>query len=789
MSEAVPGKAVPSRAGFVRHGRTFQLRIEDPDDLHLVLALDEALWVATGAPLDQLQADPVLVRYLDHNQSGRVLTGELKAAIRWTLDVLTSLEGLGAGSDTVVLAHVNADHRDGARIHRSAGRMLESLGAADRTRISLQQIREVKARVSAQPVSEAGVVVPAAARDPEVSRFIAAIVEVTGGVQHPGGDQGIDEKTLETFLQEGRTYLEWRARAEQPGTRDEIMPMGDRTPAAYQALLAVRDKVEQYFALCDALTAVPGLETQVREAQDLLQAVDLSDLESLQDLLARAPLAVPTSTRTLELHAVTNPRFQEPVTAFFEQVVGPVLETSAARLPAEGWRRILKLFSPHQAWVEARPADRVARLGMDRLTRFLEPDLEKAVRALIAESRETALALEDIRLAEKLALFQANLMAIANNFVSFPSLYDPERRALFEQGTLVMDGRRFNLAVKVGDLKAHARMARTSEIFVLYVEVRPGTPEAFKLAIPVTAGGKGNLCRGKRGVFQHVDGREYDAVVVDLIENPVSILEAMAAPFRKIGALITGKIESMTTEATKELEKETQEVVSEVEQTATRAVSSGATGKEAGASGLREGGGQGSAAGVAGMAAGWGVAIAALGSSLAYVTKTLSSLSFLTIVGGIAGAVLAVILPASLVTAIRLRRRDLSAILEGSGWAINARMRLTWSQSRAFTRTSGPGAVRLLVWRIAVWVVVVGAIAALGLLARHSMDTPQVPPSPVPSPVLQGAGGDGLGLLTPAREGDRAGPRTLVRKRAVVRGASSRALVSSGARSASRGKG
>jgi len=71
------------------------------------------------------------------------------------------------------------------------------------------------------------------------------------------------------------------------------------------------------------------------------------------------------------------------------------------------------------------------------------------------------------------------------------------------------------------------------------------------------------------------------------------------------------------------------------------------------------------------------------------------------------------------VALIKLRRRDLSAILEGSGWAINARMRLTRRQSRFFTqRPSYPlgakGTPRRR-WWILVLVVLAVVLAVLAL--------------------------------------------------------------------------
>ena len=70
---------------------------------------------------------------------------------------------------------------------------------------------------------------------------------------------------------------------------------------------------------------------------------------------------------------------------------------------------------------------------------------------------------------------------------------------------------------------------------------------------------------------------------------------------------------------------------------------------------------------------GGGVALAALGSAFAYIAKSLSDVkSILIILAVIAVAILAVIVPTSIVAMVKLRRRDLSAILAGSGWAIPA---------------------------------------------------------------------------------------------------------------------
>ena len=121
-----------------------------------------------------------------------------------------------------------------------------------------------------------------------------------------------------------------------------------------------------------------------------------------------------------------------------------------------------------------------------------------------------------------------------------------------------------------------------------------------------------------------------------------------------------------------------------------------------------------------GLLMGGGVAVAALGTALAYITKTLAALDYSTIIIGVVVAVLAVMLPISIVAVLKLRRRDLSAILEGSGWAINARMRLTRKQCRFFTeRPRYPReakGIRRRRWILILVAVVVAAIIALAVI-------------------------------------------------------------------------
>ena len=357
-------------------------------------------------------------------------------------------------------------------------------------------------------------------------------------------------------------------------------------------------------------------------------------------------------------------------------------------------------FAAHEDWVESKTGAVVEPLGEDKLRDYVDGHHAKKVGALIEKVREAAVVLEDIRLVEKLILFQANLITFANNYVSFPDLYEQGRRALFDYGDLIMDGRRFNLAVRLTDRAEHARIAKTSNICVLYVEITGPDVTPYEVAIAVTSGGQGNLCVGKRGVFHDVNGLELDARIVQVIENPISLSEAIVAPFRRLGAAAAGKIESIATAAEKKLDK-----------TGSDTVHLPGVGGSPPPSQVAS---QSKAGGMGPMLAGGGIAVAALGSSFAFITKTLSGLSIFKIFVGVGAALLAVIVPMLIIAFGKLRRRDISAILEGSGWAINARMRLTRGQARYFTeRPPFPAGARgIRRTRTVAWVT--GAVLAAG---------------------------------------------------------------------------
>ena len=95
--------------------------------------------------------------------------------------------------------------------------------------------------------------------------------------------------------------------------------------------------------------------------------------------------------------------------------------------------------------------------------------------------------------------------------------------------------------------------------------------------------------------------------------------------------------------------------------------------------------GVGGMAGMGGMVASGGIAVAALGSSFAFIGKTLSEMSLRALLATFGALAAAILLPVLISALSKLSSRDLSPLLEASGMAMNRRIRLTRAQARAFT--------------------------------------------------------------------------------------------------------
>jgi len=659
-------------------GKTYQLRIETAQDLADALALDESLWVATSAPVAAFSCEPRFLTLVDTDANGRIYTNELKAAIQWLLDRLADHSHVAEGTDRLPLAAIASDTPGGDALLRSARYVLDSLGKRDTGNISLADVREFAANVRSRPLNGDGVIVPAAAANAELMSFIQDIVKCLGGTEDASGQRGISEDDLNRFIAAVRDFLEWKSRAEIPPGQSagHIMTLGEETPEAYRLYQEHADKVDMFFALGNLGRFWP-------DASDVTGppapgSVPVSSLGDLRESLKEAPLALPTPDCTLPLSEdQINPYYRRWISSLKEKVLRTALGSVPPQLSEADWNRAKSVLAPYAAYLADKKGAEIEVLTVEKARNYLDSRLEGQLRELIQRDKDVATVLEGIQELERLLLYHQNLLRLANNFVSFPELYAVDRDALFEMGSTIIDGRWFNFAVRVDDPSRHSATAELSNIFTFYLEITGAAPnENYYVAVPATAGTKGNLSVGKRGVFFDTTGKEFDARIVNIIENPISMLEAMGAPFVRVWRLVVGKIESLAGKAQKRLEQGVEKTVAVAQQAAASPPVQQPA--QPAATGL---------AGPAALMASIGLTIAALSSAFAYIVTKFSEIGPWRAAYGVLGAALIVFIPVAVVAAMKFRRQDLSALLEGCGWAINARMRLTRSQRKHFTRS------------------------------------------------------------------------------------------------------
>jgi hypothetical protein len=673
-----PPASTPSPR-FRRQGRAWQLRLDSLADLRHALDLDEALWVANSAPAQTLVADPTFLNCLDPCGEGRVRGDAVRDAIRWLLAHLQT-EPLGRpDATTLCLDALRPEGPDADRLLTAARKTALRFGEVAAKSVSLDQVRQIIGQAGQGGFDKPGQARPDAAASSEVRELIQDALAGLPPDDTQPSPEGITGEQLEQFLSDARAYLGWLDQAPSAAAQapTSLMPLGAATTTAFGCFSALQAKVDQFFALCDALRFSRARLAPTPPVTEAEAAFDWSDPGALRSRLEQAPMAWPSPDGKLDFTAPINPRWGAAAEELRHWALEPLLGAPITCLDAGQWRRVKQLFAPHAEWRAREPATPVSRVPPHRLRRYLDqPDLAGQVRVLIANSRETAFDLDNLRLLERLILFQAHLLRLGNSFINCSDLYGADRRALFEMGTLIMDGRRFTFSMKVVDRSRHARFSNASNMFVLYAEITGDQgARLYEVAVPVTAGTKGTLQVDKWGTFIDREGQARNARIVQIVENPISLREAIAAPFKRLGRSLMTRFGEKSAEEEKKLEGLTGQAF------ANGAALPSPTGRPPAPSGL---------AGAGGMLAGGGIALAALGSSLAFITKTLTTLRWPSILAGLVGAAAAVIVPVTLVAMVKLAGRDLSCMLEGSGWGINARMALTPSLAGTFTRRPVP---------------------------------------------------------------------------------------------------
>jgi hypothetical protein len=646
--------------------------INTAQELFESVTVDPALWIATSAPVSCFDADEKFLNHLDVKQQKRILFDNVISEVEWLKKLYIDYSAINISSDLFDINSINQDSSDGQKIAQIYQSIIAKVGG---NYVSLAVARDTLKEITENSVSETGVVIPTVAVSSDIKSYIELAIKVTKGVPHPSGGMGINADALDKFNNILSKYLDWKQKyiaAEKNSNADSFLPYGTDTETLYLKFKSYQNKIEQYFAQCKALSFSQQLSNKVEFLNDINFAeFNWQDATKLNTFLQEAPLANPNDKVELKYdnQLIMNPAFYNGLQSFLNTISDKSELGLNGKLNETTWCEIKEIFSEFENWYANNPSVVLNDVDLTKIQVFISTEYSQAVEHLIAQSIKTKEKLVSINLLEKAILYQKNIIPFVRNFIGFVDLYTPGKDALFEKGTLIMDGHKFNFAIDVPNVAEHKSIANNSYIYLLYVDVIKPDKNKISVAIPVTRGVKGSLVKGKRGVFIDTKGNKMDAVVTDIIANPISLKEALLEPFIKVKQLLSKKIDDDATQQELNLTKSTTDVVSGKDPQAKTSASKPLGGMNTGA-----------------ILMGGGVAIAALGSSITYIIDTISDASLKNILIIVGVIIFAFVCPIIISAILKLRKRDMTPILEGSGWAINVRMRLTRKISREFTQ-------------------------------------------------------------------------------------------------------
>jgi hypothetical protein len=693
---------------FFRAGGFDQVRFDNGADLLAIGELDQKLWVALACPTKGLAFDSRTLELIDADKDGRIRAPELIEAVKWTGGLVKNADDLMKGSAELPLSSINDAKDEGKRIVAAAKTVLAGQGKGTAASISVGDTAEATKTFDGLPFNGDGVLPPESAKDDATKQLIGDILACHGAVKDRSGKDGINADKAAAFFKDVADYVAWLAKAD---TTPGLMVLKGDTAAAFDAVKAVRAKVDDYFARCRlAAFDARAIAALNREEKEYL-AVAAKDLSITAEEVSSFPLARIEANKPLPLAEAVNPAWAGPIAAFAAKAVKPVLGEKKALTEAE-WTELRGKFDAYEGWQKDKAGVAVEKLGVDRLKALAAEGARKHLDTHFDEEKAQEGTAATLASVEKLVRLHRDLHRLANNFVSFKDFYERKEKAIFQVGTLFLDQRACELCIRVEDAGKHGTMAPLSRAYLAYVDcTRPASGEKMTVACAFTAGDSDNLMVGRNGIFYDRDGKDWDATITKIVDNPISIRQAFWAPYKKLIRFIEEQV-------SKRAQAADADATSKLTDSAAAAAASAETGKVKPPEKKFD----------IGVVAALGVAVGGITAAFGALLQAFFGLGWLMPLG-VVGLVLAISGPSMLIAWLKLRQRNIGPLLDANGWAVNANAKLNVPFGGSLTRTAvlpagsrldtvDPFAEKTRPWGLYLFLLVVVALAGLWYVGK-----------------------------------------------------------------------
>jgi len=642
-------------------GGMTRVMIESGEDIKHLDELDQKLWTVLSCPVKGLEFDSKTLEMLDTTKNGRIHVNEVVAASKWLSNVVSDLNLLKQRSDTMPFSAFNTETEDGKRLLTSAKQILKNLGL-EKDSISIADTSDSVAIFAKTGLNGDGIITDMSTEDADLKDVIASAVATVGSKTDRSGLAGVDADLVEKFYAELAAYSAWQA--QYAGNEAEICPFGADTASAYATVESIKEKVADYFMRCKLACFNADSSAALDVSADRINSISDQDLSACNDVIAKYPLARLTSNNTLPIDGRVNPVWQGAI-GTLKKIVFDKEFPGAVELTEEQWNSVVAKVSAYGAWLGAKAGASVESLGLDKINALLKADRKADLLKLIDDDKALTAEATSIDEVDKLLHLYRDFYALLCNFVSFNDFYDPSKKAVFQAGTLYIDQRSLDLCMKVADMGPHNTSAASSGMYILYCDcICKTTKEKMTIAAVVTDGEIADLRVGKHAVFYDRQGRDWDATVTKIVDNPISLRQAFWSPYRKLGKTIEDTINKFASEKD-----------AKVSANLDKAVTAPKEDKPAF-----------DIAKYAGIFAAVGLAVSALGVALANIFKVLAGLNWWQWIVVILGVMIVISGPAMIKAWLNIRKRNLSPLLNANGWAINSSVKVNVTFGASLTQ-------------------------------------------------------------------------------------------------------
>ncbi len=667
---------------FSRVGGVNRVNLLSGNDIKLLSQLDQKLWTALSCPVSGLEIDAKTLSLIDSDGDNRIRVPEVLEAIEWITGLIKNADDLLLENKSLPLSAINDATEEGKALLASARQILINLGKPDHVSITAAETSDITHIFANTKFNGDGIITEDSTDNAELKKLIADIISCVGSAMDRSGKPGITQEHINEFLQHCNDYAAWHKLAEDNAAT--ILPFAN-TQEAFNAFVTVKSKIEDYFLRC-RLAEYDSSSPEVLNSLTLqYAAIGPKDLSTCVDEIASLPLATLGNSKTLPLVDGINPSWAKALEQFRMLVVNP-LYAGKDKLTLAEWESINQVFSHFSQWISEKKGGIVEPLGVATVQELLSGSKVEELLQLVAQDKALEQEADNILKVDRLTRYYCDLHTLLRNFVNFSDFYSPDSKAIFQVGRLYIDQRCCDLCIKVTDMPKHNGMAGSSGICLVYCScVSRLKNETMTIVAAFTDGDNDAITVGRNAIFYDRQGGHWDATIIKIIDNPISIRQAFWSPYVKLSKFISSQIEKVASSKEKSVEAATtshaDKVASKVDTGLTESIQS----KPAVAAAPAAPAQPFDIGKFVGIFAALSLALGAIGSIILSIAAGFFKLVWWQMPVAIVGIILAISLPSMVLAYLKLRKRNLAPVLDANGWAINARITVNIIFGRTLT--------------------------------------------------------------------------------------------------------